>query len=70
MQRRADLWGAAGYLGMTVALLERTYGHHHPDFQSTASAPPPLDEIWSPRFHPKRVTIDPYVQPKKATVSA
>lgn len=30
MQAGADLWDAAGYLGMTVETLERTYGHHHP----------------------------------------
>jgi integrase len=32
MQAGVDLWVAAGYLGMTVETLERTYGHHHPDF--------------------------------------
>jgi integrase len=31
MQRGTDLWEAAGYLGMTVEVLERVYGHHHPD---------------------------------------
>jgi integrase len=36
MQNRADLWDAAGYLGMTVQTLERVYGHHHPDHQSSA----------------------------------
>jgi integrase len=30
MQQGADLWQAAGYLGMTVKTLESTYGHHHP----------------------------------------
>jgi hypothetical protein len=65
MQRGADLWDAAGYLGMTVALLEKTYGHHHPDFQSTRTAPPPLDEIWSPRFHPARVGSAPQAMPVK-----
>lgn len=34
-----DLWAAAGWLGMTVEMLEEVYGHHHPDFQSeTAEA--------------------------------
>jgi integrase len=33
MQNGADIWGAAGFLGMTVEMLERRYGHHHPDFQ-------------------------------------
>ena len=27
-----SIWTAAGYLGMTVEVLERTYGHHHPDY--------------------------------------
>jgi integrase len=38
MQRRTDLWEAAGFLGMTVETLEKVYGHHHPDFQSQAAA--------------------------------
>lgn len=36
MQNRADLWDAAGYLGMTVETLERNYGHHHPDHLASA----------------------------------
>ena len=31
MQAGVDLWEAAGYLGMTVEILESVYGHHHPD---------------------------------------
>jgi integrase len=38
MQNGADLWQAAGFLGMTVEMLERRYGHHHPDFQRDAAA--------------------------------
>jgi integrase len=34
MQQGADIWEAAGYLGMSSEVLERVYGHHHPDFQS------------------------------------
>jgi integrase len=34
MQQGSDIWEAAGYLGMSPELLERVYGHHHPDFQS------------------------------------
>jgi integrase len=37
MQRGTNLWEAAGFLGMTVETLERTYGHHHPGFQSQAA---------------------------------
>jgi integrase len=38
MQAGVDLWQAAGFLGMTVEQLERTYGHHHPDYQREAVA--------------------------------
>lgn len=31
MQRSVDVWEAAGFLGMSVETLQRTYGHHHPD---------------------------------------
>jgi integrase len=38
MQQGSDIWDAAGYLGMSPELLERVYGHHHPDFQSDVAA--------------------------------
>ena len=28
---------AAGHLGMTLEVLEKTYGHHHPDWQKQAA---------------------------------
>jgi integrase len=31
MQAGADPWEVAGFLGMSIAMLERTYGHHHPN---------------------------------------
>jgi len=34
MQSGADLWQAAGMLGMTPEMLRDRYGHHHPDFQA------------------------------------
>jgi integrase len=34
MQAGANIWDAAGYLGMSPEVLERVYGHHHPDFQT------------------------------------
>lgn len=37
MQQGADVWSAAGFLGMTVDVLIETYGHHHPDFQADAA---------------------------------
>ncbi|SDI98052.1 Phage integrase family protein [Bradyrhizobium sp. Rc2d] len=36
MQRGADPWQAAGYLGMSLEVLLNTYGHHHPDYLSDA----------------------------------
>jgi integrase len=37
MQNGADLWEAAGFLGMTPEMLRDRYGHHHPDFQEGAA---------------------------------
>jgi integrase len=37
MQQGVDKWEAAGYLGMTMETLERTYGHHHPDYHRDAA---------------------------------
>lgn len=36
MQARVDLWEAAAFTGMTVATLEKCYGHHRPDHQAAA----------------------------------
>ena len=32
MQHGAPMWQAAGFFGMSLDMLERTYGHHHPDY--------------------------------------
>ena len=32
MQRGIDKWTAAGFFGVTLEVLEGTYGHHHPDY--------------------------------------
>jgi integrase len=37
MQAGTDMWQAAGYLGMTVEMLSSRYGHHHPDYLSSAT---------------------------------
>lgn len=37
MQRGVPIWQAAGYLGMSADVLERTYGHHHPDYMRAAA---------------------------------
>ena len=36
MQNGADRWHAAGFFGLTVDMLESTYGHHHPDHMQSA----------------------------------
>jgi integrase len=38
MQHGAPIWQAAGYLGMSAEMIERTYGHHHPDYMRAAAA--------------------------------
>jgi integrase len=38
MQNGAEIWQTAGYLGMSPEVLERVYGHHHPDFQVDVAA--------------------------------
>jgi integrase len=37
MQRGVPIWQAAGYLGMSSQMIERTYGHHHPDYMRSAA---------------------------------
>ncbi len=37
MQQAIDPWQAAGSLGMSVQMLQETYGHHHPDWQRQAA---------------------------------
>ena len=36
MQRGIDKWAAAGFFGITLDMLEGTYGHHHPDYLRSA----------------------------------
>ncbi|MCS0501560.1 tyrosine-type recombinase/integrase [Ancylobacter mangrovi] len=37
MQAGVPIWEAAGFLGMSPEMLERTYGHHHPDHMKGAA---------------------------------
>ena len=37
MQAGVDKWEAAGFLGMGVEMLDRVYGHHHPDHLRAAA---------------------------------
>jgi hypothetical protein len=37
MQSGVDKWEAAGFLGMSVEMLDRVYGHHHPAHLKTAA---------------------------------
>ncbi|MCZ4274028.1 tyrosine-type recombinase/integrase [Maritalea porphyrae] len=38
MQRGVDKWEAAGFLGMSIEMLDRVYGHHHPSYMRAAAA--------------------------------
>jgi hypothetical protein len=37
MRAGVDKWEAAGFLGMSVEMLDRVYGHHHSDHLRTAA---------------------------------
>ena len=37
MQAGVDKWEAAGFLGMSVEMLDRVYGHHHPNHLRNAA---------------------------------
>jgi integrase len=37
MQDGVDPWEATGHLGMSLEMLERSYGKHSPDFQKRAA---------------------------------
>ena len=37
VQKGVTPWQAAGFLGMSVRVLEQTYGHHSPDYQKDAA---------------------------------
>jgi integrase len=37
VQAGVPIWEVSGFLGMSVATLERVYGHHHPDWQKRAA---------------------------------
>jgi integrase len=37
MQNGVDIWTAAGFLGMSAEMVDRVYGHHHPDYLSKAA---------------------------------
>lgn len=37
MQAGAKPWDLAGLVGMSLEMIERVYGHHHPDFQREAA---------------------------------
>ena len=38
MQRGVDKWQAAGFFGLTLDMIESTYGHHHPDYLKGVAA--------------------------------
>jgi integrase len=55
MQNGVDLWQAAGFLGMTVEMLQARYGHHHLDFQADAAR---AVAARSPRQFPARMSVN------------
>jgi integrase len=61
MQRGVPIWQAAGYLGMSVEMVERTYGHHHPEFMRAAA-----QAITSKQSQNVSLVI-PLVKPEKET---
>ncbi len=38
LQRRVTIWDAAGFAGMTAEMVQKTYGHHVPDYGADAAA--------------------------------
>ena len=36
MQAGADKWAACGFFGVSIDMIERVYGHHHPDHMASA----------------------------------
>jgi integrase len=55
MQNGVDLWQAAGFLGMTVEMLQARYGHHHSGFQADAAR---AVAARSPRQFPARMSVN------------
>jgi hypothetical protein len=37
MQNGVSIWTAAGFLGISVEMLQRVYGHHHPEHLKDAT---------------------------------
>ncbi len=58
MQAGVDKWEAAGYLGMSVEMLDRVYGHHHPNHLQQAAR-----SIGYRR--PKEALVEPLVEARK-----
>jgi integrase len=56
MQAGVDKWEAAGYLAMSVEILDRVYGHHHPDHLKTAARAIDYRRISAPITAPQRST--------------
>lgn len=52
-QAGVPTWEAAGFLGMTVEMFERVYGHHHPDHQAQA-----VNAFNRPRQKPDRIDVN------------
>jgi lipopolysaccharide/colanic/teichoic acid biosynthesis glycosyltransferase len=57
MQAGVPIWQAAGYLGMSAQMIERTYGHHHPDYMRGAAAAITTKQQQNISGQPKNVSL-------------
>jgi hypothetical protein len=50
-----DKWEAAGFSGMTIEMIDRVYGHHHPDQLKSAAHAWALADAFHWQNHWQRV---------------
>ena len=55
--RGVPIWEAAGYLGMSAEMIEKTYGHHHPDYMRAAAAAITTKQPQNVSGHPANVSL-------------
>jgi integrase len=67
MQRGVPIWQTAGYLGMSAQMIERTYGHHHPDYMRGAATAITTKQQQNISGQPKNVSlVVSLVEPEKS----
>ena len=57
MQAGVPIWQAAGYLGMSAQMIERTYGHHHRHYMRGAAAAITTKQQQNISGQPKNVSL-------------